>query len=124
MVRLAKEDGELYAMVEKHLGNGQLSVKCIDGVQRICIIRKKFSHGKKKEQVQTGGWILVGLHEFTSQKQKCDLLEIYNAHDMQQLQMTDQPWYVFGIEKQEAVDFSEVETSKVVVATEINLDDI
>jgi len=96
MVRLAKEH-ELYAIVERNLGNGRLSVKCIDGETRLCEIRSKFS-GKKKEQVKLGSWILVGLRMFETKKNKCDLLETYTDREMEDLIKTDGNWKVLGVE--------------------------
>jgi len=74
--RPAKEDGELYAVIDKNMGNGMLNVKCIDNVDRICMVRKKFA--KERSLIKPGAWILVGLREFESRKDKCDLIEIYS----------------------------------------------
>lgn len=120
MVRLAQPD-ELYAVVERNLGNGRLSVKCIDGETRLCEIRSKFS-GKKKEQVKLGSWILVGLRTFETKKNKCDLLETYNDRDVEDLLKTDGNWMVFGIEPT-ILEADDVQTTKVELSV-INIDDI
>ena len=43
-LRVAIEEGEIYAVVTKHFGNAMMDVLCIDGIQRICIIRNKFAN--------------------------------------------------------------------------------
>jgi translation initiation factor 1A len=123
MVRLAnRQDGEIYAIVEKNLGGGQLRVKCLDGVSRLCKIRGKFT-GKKKEIVAVDYWVLVGIHSFDS-KPKCSLLEIYTPHEVNQLKMTNENWTAFGVEQEQSEIDETIETQSVVVSSEINIDDI
>jgi len=129
--RPAKEQGELYAVVEKNMGNGILNVKCIDGKNRRCFVRKKFT-GRQRDILQVGSWILVGLREFETTKDKCDLIEIYTPSDVARLQLMDVPWHVFGVEKQdddiEFVDTVDIPDSVPVSLglddTELNFDDI
>ena len=99
--RPAKEEGELYAVIEKNMGNGVLNVKCIDNVERLCMVRKKFT--KERSLIKPGAWILVGLREFESRKDKCDLIEIYSQSDIARLQTLDAPWHVLGVEKEDIV---------------------
>ena len=40
--RLSEDPCEMYAAVAKEYGNGRALVKCVDGEERIMIIRKKF----------------------------------------------------------------------------------
>ena len=127
--RPAKVQGELYALVEKNMGNGILNVKCIDNVMRRCFVRKKFK-GRQRDPLQVGSWILVGLREFETNKDKCDLIEIYTQSDMARLQLLDVPWHVFGVEKQDD-DVEFVDTVEITESTpvslgldEINIDDI
>lgn len=90
--RFAKEEGELYAYVEKLMGNNMCQVTCIDGYQRSCVIRGKFlGKGKRDNILSKGKWVLVGLREWEnsnkgSEKEKCDLLEVYSDMDKQRLQ--------------------------------------
>tara|TARA_B100001093_G_C26683149_1_gene951372 strand:- start:255 stop:911 length:657 start_codon:yes stop_codon:yes gene_type:complete len=90
--RFAKEEGELYAYVEKLMGNNICQVMCIDGYQRSCVIRGKFLGKGKRDNILTKGkWILVGLRDWEngnkgSEKEKCDLLEVYSDMDKQRLQ--------------------------------------
>ena len=79
--RYSIEDGELYAIVLKLMGNNICEVLCIDGETRTCVIRKKFSgKGKRDNLLSRGKWILIGLREWqitNKEKEKCDLLEVY-----------------------------------------------
>tara|TARA_Y100000816_G_scaffold216936_2_gene162088 strand:+ start:305 stop:913 length:609 start_codon:yes stop_codon:yes gene_type:complete len=90
--RFAKENGELYAYVEKLMGNNMCHVMCIDGHKRTCVIRGKFlGKGKRDSLLCRGKWILVGIREWEnnnkdSEKEKCDLLEVYTDVDKQRLQ--------------------------------------
>jgi translation initiation factor 1A len=85
-VRLMSEDCEIYAVVTKMLGNSQCHVYCLDGIIRLCIIRKKFT-GKHKHQhlLKPGSWVLIGLRDWETKNKdkidKCDLLECYNEAD-------------------------------------------
>lgn len=88
--RLSGDPNEMYAAVQKEYGNGRCSVKCIDGVERIMIIRKKFKgRGKRGSYVKSGTWVLVGLREFEARRadsaEVCDLLEVYNDFDVRYL---------------------------------------
>ena len=86
--RLVNEEGEMYALVIKILGNNQCHVFCLDGNTRLCIIRKKFT-GKHKHQhfLKSGSWVLVGLRDWETTRSdkmsKCDLLECYSYSDKQ-----------------------------------------
>ena len=87
-VKLMTEEGEMYAIVNKMLGNSQCNVFCLDGKIRLCIIRKKFT-GKHKHQnfLKPGIWVLIGLRDWETNNKdkmdKCDLLECYNESDKQ-----------------------------------------
>jgi initiation factor 1A len=123
MVRTSTNSDEVYAVVEKKLGNGLLSVKCIDGIPRQCKIRGKFT-GKKKETVDIGAWILVGLYDFDKTKIKCDLLEVYSQNDVRALQKMDGRWDILGAEKQVAEEHVMEHTTSIELPMEINIDDI
>lgn len=87
--RIATEKGELYAIVNKMMGNNICQVLCIDGYERLCVIRGKFlGKGKRDNILSKGKWILVGLREWEvtkKDKEKCDLLEVYNDYDKDKL---------------------------------------
>jgi initiation factor 1A len=124
MVRTSSSANEKYAIVQKRLGNGWLSVKCMDGVVRLCNIPKKFS-GKKKEIINVDAWLLVGLREFETKKDKCDVLEIYSPQEVVALKKLDENWSVLGVEKEDTfIPTLETGTVSVELDTEVNVDDI
>lgn len=92
-VRLAQEEGECYAQVEKILGGANCVVNCIDNKSRLCHIRGKFrGRGKRDNTIAAGSWILVGLRDFESSSERkdgklenCDLLEVYRDTDKERL---------------------------------------
>ena len=122
-LRVVEEEGEMYAIVTKMLGNG-CSVHCVDDVPRMCMIRGKFQgKGKSTNIISPGSWVLVGLRDWESVKEggtpKCDLLEVYNHVDKDRLRSvsTTVNWdtlvdndvtnidKINGVKKQEAVHF-------------------
>jgi len=90
-LRIADNEGELYAVVTRMLGNGMFYAHCID--DRVCLghIRGKFSgRGKRDNMVEPGKWVLVGERPWDSGKddartRKCDLLEVYTDLDRERL---------------------------------------
>ena len=100
-LRVAEEEGEIYAQVVKMLGNGMCHVTTNKGVLYLCIIRGKFrGRGKRDNLIKNGTWILVGLRDFESEKKgemaKCDLLEVYSDSDKDRLKNTvDENWKLF-----------------------------
>lgn len=99
-LRISEDEGELYAIVTKMLGNGMFHCHCIDNVVRLGHIRGKFSIRKRDNMVEIGKWVLVGLREWdvqtekssglskgTEKMQKCDLLEVYA--DMDKIKLKD-----------------------------------
>eukprot|EP00808_Paulinella_micropora_P017860 g46449.t1 len=77
-----KEEGQEYAQVIKMLGNGRLEGKCFDGRTRLCHIRGKM---RKKQWVNTGDIILVGLREF--QDDKADVILKYSVEEARRLKL-------------------------------------
>jgi len=92
-IRLAQEDGEIYAVVTKNLGNGMFYANNTDGHELLCIMRQKFKgRGKRDNIVNPGGWVLVGVREFEScAKPKHDLLEVYTDIEKQKLKNSGNP---------------------------------
>jgi translation initiation factor 1A len=92
-LRVSEDEGEIYAIVTKMLGNNMFHCCCIDGVIRLGHIRGKFAgRGKRDNMIQGGKWVLIGLREWdtTSEKtskkmQQCDLLEVYSDSDKSRL---------------------------------------
>jgi hypothetical protein len=79
-------------------------VKGIDGYERLCQIRGKFSGRSKRENtLVVGTWVLVGLRQWDAEKefaskqtktatkkiQKCDLLEIYTPGEREKLRVQE-----------------------------------
>lgn len=88
-IRVSEDRFECYAVVSKMLGNGMCQVWCqdVDAVKdMICFIRGKFrSRNKKSNMVIVGSLVLVGIREFESAQNKCDLLEVYDEEGQRQL---------------------------------------
>ena len=94
--RLAKQDGEVYAAVEKMMGGGGCHVTTYDGQELHCIIRNKFrGRGKRDNFIGPGIWVLIGLYEWGSSngkknsRPKCDLLEVYSDSDKEFLKQNE-----------------------------------
>ena len=92
-VRKAVEVGEVYAVVDKMCGGDNCMVQSRQHlVPYRCIIRGKFrGRNKSYNTIKPGVWVLVGMREWeSSTKQKCcDLLEVYNQHDIETLKQTE-----------------------------------
>jgi initiation factor 1A len=94
-VRVAKEVGEQYAVVQKHLGNCMCTVVCSDGYRRLCIIRKKFTGRRKTDNnISSGSVVLIGLRDYSSSSnesesgkdtKRCDLLYVYSDQEKEKL---------------------------------------
>jgi initiation factor 1A len=93
-VRVVKESGEQYAIVQKHLGNCMCMVFCSDGYSRLCIIRKKFTGRRKTDNnISSGSVVLIGLHDYSSSNEnesakdvkRCDLLYVYSDQEKERL---------------------------------------
>jgi initiation factor 1A len=90
-LRISEDECEIYAQVEKLLGNGMCYVECMDNVKRLCIIRGKFrGRGKRDNTLTNGTWCLIGLRDYLSapaegKLQQCDLLEVYSNTDKTRL---------------------------------------
>jgi initiation factor 1A len=89
-LRTLENQAECFAVVTKMLGNSMCEVRCSDNVERLCMIRKKFSgRQKQRNQVAIGVTIMVGLRDWEknekSRLQKCDLLEVYTESELRKL---------------------------------------
>jgi len=108
-IRVSEDEGEIYAIVTKMLGNGMFHCYCIDNVTRLGHIRGKFSgRGKRDNIVEGGKWVLIGLREWdipsekpstilktNNKMQQCDLLEVYLDTDKMRLRETvTENWHV------------------------------
>lgn len=89
-LRTSDNDDEMFAVVTKMLGNCMCEVRCADNIERLCIIRKKFTkRQKQRNQVAIGVTIMVGLRDWEKNEKsripKCDLLEVYNESELRKL---------------------------------------
>ena len=90
--RFAGHPDELYAICTKIYG-GHVGVLCQDGVERLCVLRKKFKgRGKRDNTVTVGTYMLIGKWGFATtvigKQEKCDLLEVYTDHDKKILEQS------------------------------------
>ena len=137
-LRVVAEEGEIYAVVRKNLGNSRIEVFCMDGEMRICSISKKFRHFKRDNAIELGGWIMVGLRLWEMEgRNKCDLLEVYSRTEIEKLKKTEGNWKIFASPDDDAydainestdciIDMIEKQTSTIICESEemIDLDDI
>lgn len=103
-LRVAQEEGEIYAQAVKVMGGSIASAIDIEGRPLRAHIRGKFrGRGKRDNFISAGTWLLVGLHNWQSEKTKpneirdCDILEVYNETDKNRLKnsITSVNWNVF-----------------------------
>ena len=89
-LRVATDEAEKYAVVSKMLGNGMCYVRILGGggagADKLCIIRNKFKgRGKRDNILDSGSWVLIGMREWSSKQDTCDLLEVYNDGERDRL---------------------------------------
>jgi hypothetical protein len=93
-LRVADEDGEIYAQAVKVMGGSIASAIDIDGNPLRAHIRGKFrGRGKRDNFIAPGTWLLVGLHTWEADKstakmgeiRNCDILEVYSETDKNRL---------------------------------------
>ena len=103
-LRISEDEGELYAVCTKNLGNNMFHGIATDGVTYLVHIRGKFSgRGRRDNTVAGGVWVLIGLRGWTNAEQlsgkkklqQCDLLEVYSDQDKTRLKdAIDEDWDV------------------------------
>ena len=90
-LRMAIDEAEQYGVVSKMLGNGMCYVRLLssgngNSGDKLCIIRNKFKgRGKRDNILDSGSWVLVGMREWASKQDTCDLLEVYNDGERDRL---------------------------------------
>jgi translation initiation factor 1A len=72
-----REDGQQYAQALKMLGSGRIKLACVDGQERIGIIRGKMY---KKSWIAVGDTVLVSNRDF--QDNKADIIHRYIPDDV------------------------------------------
>ena len=102
-LRVSECKEEIYGYIVRLLGNSMCLVKCVDGYERLCHIRGKFTGRSKRENaLGQGTWVLIGLRQWDADKefaskvskgekkiQKCDLLEIYSSSEREKLRVQE-----------------------------------
>lgn len=102
-LRVAQEEGEIYAQAVKVMGGNIVSVIDIEGNPLRGHIRGKFrGRGKRDNFIGPNTWLLVGIHDWGSDKtpgdvRDCDILEVYNDTDKNRLKnsVTSVDWTRF-----------------------------
>jgi initiation factor 1A len=110
--RVVEEEGELYACIKRILGNGRIEVMCIDNVLRQCHIPKKFRYFKRDNIFRVNSWVMVGIRLWESNKNNCDLLEVYSEYDVEYLKKLNENWFVFGEEESDLFNTDEIDISE------------
>ena len=81
------EDGQYYALVNKHLGNGRVNVLYIDpdrgGIEILATIRGSFRRRRGANFVSINNIVLISLRDF--QSDKCDIIHVYKQEEINQL---------------------------------------
>lgn len=78
---LKERDGtQRYAIIEKALGNCNMSVKCDDDIVRIGHIRGAL---RNKAKMGVGDYVIVSIRGF--QDNKCDILHSFNGEEVRKL---------------------------------------
>jgi translation initiation factor IF-1 len=105
-LRVSEDEGELYAVCTKNLGNNMFHAIAADGITYLVHIRGKFSgRGRRDNTVAGGVWVLIGLRPWTNadqlggkkKMQQCDLLEVYSEQDKTRLKdAVDEDWDVLN----------------------------
>jgi len=86
-VRKVKEEGEMYGAITRLNGGKYCQVLCVDGVNRRCVIRKKFTSKRRGENmIAVGVWVMVGLPAWGGDG---DILEIYSHTEKDQLKQQE-----------------------------------
>jgi translation initiation factor IF-1 len=116
-LRISEDEGELYAVTTKNLGNNMFHAIAVDGIKYLVHIRGKFSgRGRRDNTIADGVWVLIGLRPWTngeqSEKKKklqqCDLLEVYSEQDKIRLQdAVVDDWEVLHINDPTKIDKEE-----------------
>ena len=112
-LRVAQEEGEVYAQAVKVMGGSIASAIDIDGNPLRAHIRGKFrGRGKRDNFIGPGTWLLVGLHDWqnkSGEQRDCDILEVYNDTDKNRLKntITNVNWSKFVANDNKTIGSSE-----------------
>lgn len=105
-LRISEDEGELYSVCTKNLGNNMFHAVAANGITYLVHIRGKFSgRGRRDNTVAGGVWVLIGLRPWSNSEQsetkkklqQCDLLEVYSEQDKTRLKdAVDEDWEVLN----------------------------
>ena len=85
-LRVPKEEYERVAVVTKMYGNGMFAATLDSGEELRGHIRGKHTGRSKRDNfVRPGALVLVGLRDWEAEAKNCDLLEVYNESEIDQL---------------------------------------
>ncbi len=85
-LRVPKEEFERIAVVSKMYGNGMFAASLDTGEELMGHIRGKHTGRSKRDNfVRAGAIVLVGLRDWEAEAKHCDLLEVYNESEIDQL---------------------------------------
>lgn len=76
------KEREIYAKVERPLGDRRFNVRCNDRIVRIAHIRGKI---RKGTFIQKGDIVLVAIREDETEQNKCDIVHKYTNEESQML---------------------------------------
>ena len=113
-----KEDGQEYAIVTKMLGNGRVSLKCMDGIARLGKIRGKM---RKRVWIKVDDYVLISLRDF--QDEKADIIMKLRENEIKRLKrLKELPEDTNNSNNNDNIIFAEEGEDQ--DESEINLDDI
>jgi len=127
-LRVAREEGEIYAQAVKIMGGNIASAVDLDGNALRVHIRGKFrGRGKRDNFIGPNTWLLVGLHEWGSEKKNkgdirdCDVLEVYNDTDKSRLKttVTSVNWNTFITNDSKTINLTEEDTNDILFTDDI-----
>ena len=106
-IRLSSSPLEIYAKVVKLFGGNRCDVITINGDSLSCVIRGKFS-GKFKHSniISVNSFVLVGLHDWASDKSISDLLFVYQHNDLSILSQFNPSFFDSSIINLPSCDFT------------------
>ena len=89
-LRKAKiKDGEIYAKALQMYGNGMCNVICMDNVERLCIIRKRFKGRNKRDNtVAVNSVLLVGIRNWELISNNKKLRSIYYIYTLRTMYLS------------------------------------
>ena len=100
--RFSQCDDEIYGVIMQNCGGGHAMVLCQDNVQRLLVIRRKFSgRNKRDNKIDTNSIVLCGKRDWEvrcdKKKEKVDLLYVYSSDQNEELKTLFKKMNVYDI---------------------------